>query len=74
MIPSYHPGLEDSLQAALYPHHHVTSLDPRTDERSCFTFPRMFFKMPRVVPNQRERFETEEIFTRNTKDMEVRNV
>ena len=34
--------------------------------------PRIFFKIPRVVPKQRERFETEELFKRNARDQEVR--
>lgn len=34
--------------------------------------PRIFFKIPRVVPKQRERFETQEIFKRNARDQEVR--
>ena len=33
--------------------------------------PRIFFKIPRVVPKQRERFETEELFKRNARDQEV---
>ena len=33
---------------------------------------RLFFRMPRVVPKQRERFEKEEIFRKNARDMEVR--
>lgn len=34
--------------------------------------PRIYFKMPRVVPNQRERFDTEDMFKKNAKEQEVR--
>ena len=33
--------------------------------------PRILFKIPRVVPKQRERFEGEELFKRNARDQEV---
>lgn len=32
----------------------------------------LFVKMPRVVPKQRERFEEEELFKRNVREMEVK--
>lgn len=33
--------------------------------------PRFFFKMPRVVPNQKAKFETEELFRRLSRESEV---
>jgi hypothetical protein len=33
--------------------------------------PRIYFKVPRVVPKQRERFEAEDIFKRNAREQEV---
>lgn len=52
-------------------HHHSTGVYSSSLEK-VHKSPRIFFKMPRVVPNQKERFETEDIFKKNTKDQEVR--
>lgn len=56
--------------AALYPHHALPhghgGPDPAAMRPS-----RLFFKMPRVVPKQKERFEEEDIFKRNTREQEV---
>jgi hypothetical protein len=46
----------------------ASGLDPRLKAQQQ---PRIFFKMPRVVPNQRQRFETDDFYKRNSKDMEV---
>ena len=32
---------------------------------------RVYFKIPRVLPNQREKFDTEEIFRQNSQKCEV---
>ena len=34
--------------------------------------PRFFFKMPRVVPNQKEKFETDDLLKRHSREGEVR--
>lgn len=34
--------------------------------------PRFLFKMPKVVPNQKAKFETEELFRRLSRESEVR--
>ena len=36
--------------------------------------PRFLFKMPRVVPNQKEKFETEDLMKRHSREGEVRIV
>lgn len=35
--------------------------------------PRFFFKMPRVVPEQKSKFESDELFRRLSRECEVRN-
>lgn len=35
--------------------------------------PRFFFKMPRVVPEQKSKFESDELFRRLGRESEVRN-
>lgn len=35
-------------------------------------YPRLLFKLPRVVPDQREKFETEDLFKKHTREGEVR--
>ena len=34
---------------------------------------RLYFKIPRVLPHQREKFETEELFRQNSQKSEVNN-
>lgn len=36
--------------------------------------PRFFFKMPRVVPEQKSKFESDELFRRLSRECEVRNL
>ena len=56
-----------AAHAALYPHHGL----PHGHDPAAMRPSRLFFKMPRVVPKQRERFEEEDIFKRNTREQEV---
>ena len=66
--------------AAMYPHpqhHHHHSMAAAAVAAAAATEakPRsLFFKMPRGVPKQRERFEAEELFKKNVREMEVGNV
>lgn len=52
----------------LFPHHHGhhphLGLEPPR--------PRFMFKMPRVVPNQKEKFETDDLMKRHSREGEVR--
>ena len=57
---------DPSAAAAVAAAHHGGLVQPAHAQG-----PRIFFKIPRVVPKQRERFETEEIFKRNARDQEV---
>lgn len=75
MMISYNHGYDGDMavRTASAPghHHHSTGVYSSSLEK-VHKSPRIFFKMPRVVPNQKERFETEDIFKKNTKDQEVR--
>lgn len=63
MIP--YNGYETS-DYPYHPHSH-----PHTLAGDHSKIPRIFFKVPRVVPDQRDKFETEEIFKKNARDMEA---
>ena len=53
-------------------HHHGLHPPPSSSvPPSQSVGPRIFFKIPRVVPKQRERFESEDIFKRSCRDQEV---
>ena len=48
----------------LHPHHPHLGLEPPK--------PRFMFKMPRVVPNQKEKFESDDLMKRHSREGEVR--
>ena len=55
----FHPG---GLPGAQHFHHPLGLEPPR---------PRFLFKMPRVVPNQKEKFETDDLMKRHCREGEV---
>lgn len=72
MIP--HHGYENGLYGGHhhhhhYHHHHHHHHEPFDEGRPPT---RLFFKLPRVVPNQKDKFEADDIFRKHNKDMEVR--
>jgi len=62
-----HPGDMFSHPAA---HHHTPQPAPQQPEPT--PKPRFLFKMPRVVPNQKEKFESDEFLKRHSREGEVR--
>ena len=53
-------------------HHHPNhNQQPHTQAEVPPTKPRFLFKMPRVVPNQKEKFETDEFMKRHSREAEV---
>jgi len=56
--------------AAAAAHHHNHSQQHQQSEVP--QKPRFLFKMPRVVPNQKEKFETDEFMKRHSREAEVR--
>ena len=69
---THHHHHAAAAHAALYPHHGLPPPPHGHDPSMAAMRPsRLFFKMPRVVPKQAERFEEEDIFKRNTREQEV---
>ena len=68
MIP-YHNGYESED----YPYPNFAHSHPQVveDQELDTRISRFFLKMPRVVPHQRDRFDIEDIFKRNAREMEV---
>ena len=52
-------------------HHPNHNQQPHTQAEVPPTKPRFLFKMPRVVPNQKEKFETDEFMKRHSREAEV---
>ena len=68
----HHPGGMPPHPAAAHPFHpHHGGLGPHPMEPPR---PRFLFKMPRVVPNQKEKFETEDLMKRHSREGEVRSI
>lgn len=68
-------------QAPFHPHHHHHHHQPPPPTMLPFDTlglyepqpkPRFFFKMPRVVPDQKNKFESDELFRRLGRESEVR--
>ncbi|XP_023321116.1 core-binding factor subunit beta [Eurytemora carolleeae] len=62
-------------------HHHAHTLPYQThshnhthtqEQQEIPKYSRLLFKLPRVVPDQREKFETEDLFKKHTREGEVR--
>lgn len=53
-------------------HHHTVPQPPQPPQAEVPPKPRFLFKMPRVVPNQREKFESDEFLKRHSREGEVR--
>jgi hypothetical protein len=53
------------------PAHHHTVAQPPVQQPEVAPKPRFLFKMPRVVPNQKEKFESDEFLKRHSRDGEV---
>ena len=52
-------------------HHHTVPQPPQPPQAEVPPKPRFLFKMPRVVPNQREKFESDEFLKRHSREGEV---
>jgi len=63
-VPPPHHG--DMFHATT--HHH----NPQPQQTETAPKPRFLFKMPRVVPNQKEKFESDEFLKRHSREGEVR--
>ena len=62
-----HPG--DMFSSHPPTHHHTPQPAPQQPEPT--PKPRFLFKMPRVVPNQKEKFESDEFLKRHSREGEV---
>jgi hypothetical protein len=53
------------------PPHHGDMFHPQQQPQEPPPKPRFLFKMPRVVPNQKEKFESDEFLKRHSREGEV---
>lgn len=53
------------------PHHQPSPQPPAPAQPDAPPKPRFLFKMPRVVPNQKEKFESDEFLKRHSREGEV---
>jgi hypothetical protein len=61
------------LGGGLNHHHHYSYVGPHPGEDEMVNNnPRIIFKIPRVLPNQRKIYETEDFFKKHSKEGEVR--
>ncbi|XP_040564427.1 core-binding factor subunit beta [Lepeophtheirus salmonis] len=66
ITPTYNGGIENY---GFYPQMHIPDCASQSTESSS---PKIFFKIPKVVHNQRDKFEKDEIFKKNSRDSEIR--
>ena len=52
-------------------HHHHHAQQQQQQQAEAPPKPRFLFKMPRVVPNQKEKFESDEFLKRHSREGEV---
>ena len=64
----FHPNAAVPTATAAAHHHSQQHQQQEVPQK-----PRFLFKMPRVVPNQKEKFETDEFMKRHSREAEVRN-
>jgi len=67
--PAHHG---DMFHPAPGPAHHHAHAQQHSQQPEVPQKPRFLFKMPRVVPNQKEKFETDEFMKRHSREGEVR--
>ena len=69
--PPQHPQTSHPGDMFSHPptHHHTPQPAPQQPEAT--PKPRFLFKMPRVVPNQKEKFESDEFLKRHSREGEV---
>lgn len=67
--PAHHGP--DMFHPAPGPAHHHAHAQQHSQQPEVPQKPRFLFKMPRVVPNQKEKFETDEFMKRHSREGEV---
>ena len=60
-----------NMSATMLPPHYDSPLGGLYDNSHVPPKPRIMFKMPRVVPDQKAKFESEELFRRLARESEV---
>jgi len=74
MIPYTQYDLSGHHQGGYAPHHHPhhTHLGHEMHQQELPKYSRLLFKLPRVVQDQREKFENEDLFKKHQREGEVR--
>ena len=69
--PAQHPQMSHPGDMFSHPPAHHHNPQPAAQQPEAAPKPRFLFKMPRVVPNQKEKFESDEFLKRHSREGEV---
>ena len=77
MLPPHYDVAAAQSLASLYEHSHPAASAQHQAAHHASNIPhkpKLIFKMPRVVPDQKHKFENDELFRRLSRDSEVRTI